>query len=322
VFAGFELTTIDVGEAAIRVRHNGSGPGLLLLHGHPQTHAMWNAVAPRLAADFTVVCADLRGYGGSSKPQTTDDHEPYSKRAMARDQVRLMQALGFERFSVAGHDRGGRVAYRLALDHPERVEKLAVLDIIPTSEMWLRMDRRLGLVNWHWFFLAQPAPFPETLIGADPDAYYFRGDRSRFDPEALEDYLRSVRDPATIRAMCEDYRAGAGIDTELDEADRAAGNKIACPVHVLWAGRDELSWFLRPSSFCSRHRHRRWGLAAAPPCRRGLLGGIASDAADPIAIWGGWADRVSGRALDCGHFLAEEAPDETYDELKQFFARV
>jgi haloacetate dehalogenase len=287
VFAGFELTTIDVGEAAIRVRHGGSGPGLLLLHGHPQTHAMWNAVAPRLAADFTVVCADLRGYGGSSKPETTDDHEPYSKRAMARDQVRLMQALGFERFSVAGHDRGGRVAYRLSLDHPERVEKLAVLDIIPTSEMWLRMDRRLGLVNWHWFFLAQPAPFPERLIGADPDAYYFRGDRSRFHPEALEDYLRSVRDPATIHAMCEDYRAGAGIDTELDEADRPAGNnKIACPVLVLWAGRDELSWF------------------------------------DPIAIWGGWADRVGGRALDCGHFLAEEAPDETYDELRRFFARV
>jgi haloacetate dehalogenase len=176
---------------------------------------MWHAVAPRLAGDFTVVCADLRSYGESSKPPTSDDHEPYSKRAMARDQVRLMQELGFDRFSLAGHDRGGRVAYRLALDHPERVAKLAVLDIIPTSEMWLRIDRRLRLVDWHWFFLAQPAPFPETLIGADPDSYYFRGDRSRFHPEALEDYLRCVSNPETIHAMCEDWAddvRGAPVD--------------------------------------------------------------------------------------------------------------
>jgi haloacetate dehalogenase len=283
IFDGFELTTIETQEVTIRVRHGGSGRALLLLHGHPQTHAMWHAVAPRLAADFTVVCADLRGYGESSKPPTTDDHEPYSKRAMARDQVELMRRLGFDRFSVAGHDRGGRVAYRLALDHPERVEKLAVLDIIPTSEMWVRMDRKLGLVNWHWFFLAQPAPFPETLIGADPNAYYFRGDRSRFHPEALEDYLRSVSNPETIRAMCEDYRAGAGIDVELDEADRASGVRITCPLHVLWAGLDELSWL------------------------------------DPLAIWSTWASDVSGRALDCGHFLAEEAPDETVAELRAFF---
>jgi haloacetate dehalogenase len=149
--------------------------------------------------------------------------------------------------------------------------------------MWARIDRRLGLVNWHWFFLGQPAPFPETLIGADPDAYYFRGDRSRFHPDALEDYLGCVRDTATIHAMCEDYRAGAGIDVELDEADRAAGRKLACPVLVLWAGRDELSWF------------------------------------DPVAIWNAWADDVRGRALDCGHFLAEEAPDEAYAELAAFF---
>jgi haloacetate dehalogenase len=283
IFDGFELATLDVGEARIRYRRGGNGPGLLLLHGHPQTHAMWHALAPRLAADFTVVCADLRGYGESSKPPTTADHEPYSKRAMARDQAGLMEELGFDRFSLAGHDRGGRVAYRLALDHPDRVERLAVLDIIPTSEMWHRMDRRLGLVDWHWFFLAQPAPFPETLIGADPDAYYFRGDRSRFHPEALEDYLRCVSDPATIHAMCEDYRAGAGIDVELDEADRAAGRKITCPVLVLWAGPDELGWF------------------------------------DPVAIWREWAVDVRGRALDCGHFLAEEAPDETYAELAAFF---
>jgi haloacetate dehalogenase len=283
IFDGFELTTVETQEVTIRVRRGGSGPALLLLHGHPQTHAMWHAVAPRFAADFTVVCPDLRGYGESSKPPTTDNHEPYSKRAMARDQVELMRRLGFDRFSVAGHDRGGRVAYRLALDHPERVEKLAVLDIIPTSEMWVRMDRKLGLVNWHWFFLAQAAPFPETLIGADPNAYYFRGDRSRFHPEALGDYLRSVSNPDTIRAMCEDYRAGAAIDVELDEADRASGTRITCPVHVLWAGLDELSWF------------------------------------DPLAIWRAWASNVTGRALACGHFLAEEAPDETVAELRAFF---
>jgi haloacetate dehalogenase len=284
IFEGFELMTVETAEATIRVRKGGTGPGLLLLHGHPQTHAMWHAVAPRLAEDFTVVCADLRGYGESSKPSTTDDHEPYSKRAMARDQVEVMRRFGFDRFCLAGHDRGGRVAYRLALDHPRRVEKLAVLDILPTAEMWVRIDRRLGLVNWHWFFLAQPAPFPERLIGADPDAYYYRGDRSRFHPTALEDYLRCVANPETIHAMCEDYRAGAGIDVELDDADRAAGTKIACPVHVLWAGRDELGWF------------------------------------DPIAIWRAWADAVGGRPLDCGHFIAEEAPDETYAELKRFFS--
>ncbi|MDX6514108.1 MAG: haloacetate dehalogenase, partial [Gaiellaceae bacterium] len=164
---------------------------------------MWNAVAPALAERFTVVCADLRGYGGSSKPPTAGDHEPYSKRAMARDQVRVMGELGYERFALAGHDRGGRVAYRLALDHPEHVERLAVLDIVPTGDMWRRADMEFGMVDWHWFFLAQPAPFPEDVIGCNPDGYYFRGDRSRFHPEALADYLSAVRDPATIHAMCE-----------------------------------------------------------------------------------------------------------------------
>jgi haloacetate dehalogenase len=283
IFEGFELRRVAIAEVELRVRKGGAGPPLLLLHGHPQTHAMWNAVAPRLAQDFTVVCPDLRGYGESSKPATDIDHTPYSKRAMALDLVELMHRLGFERFAVAGHDRGGRVAYRLALDHPGRVEKLAVLDIIPTAEMWLRMDRRLGFVNWHWYFLAQPAPFPESLIGADPDAYYFRGDRSRFNPEALEDYLRCVSNPATIHAMCEDYRAGAGIDAELDEADREQGRTITCPVLVLWAGRDELTWF------------------------------------DPVEIWRVWAGDVRGAPIDSGHFLAEEAPDETYDALASFF---
>ena len=284
MFDGFELEMVETAEAAIRVRHGGSGPPVLLLHGHPQTHAMWNAVAPLLARDFTVVAADLRGYGGSSKPTTTPDHEPYSKRAMARDQVEVMAKLGFERFAVAGHDRGGRCAYRMALDHPDRVEKLAVLDIIPTAEAWRRADMEFGLVNWHWFFLAQPHDFPERLITADPDAYYFRGDRSRFHPEALADYLRAIRDPATVHAMCEDYRAGATMDRDLDEADRGV-RRIACPVLALWAGRDELE---------------RWY--------------------DVLAIWRDWADDVRGRAIDAGHFLAEEAPDETYAELSAFFA--
>jgi haloacetate dehalogenase len=283
MFDGFELELVRTSEAVIRVRHGGSGPPLLLLHGHPQTHAMWHAVAPRLAEDFTVVAADLRGYGESSKPPTDDDHEPYSKRAMARDQVEVMRQLGFEQFAVAGHDRGGRCAYRLALDHPDAVSKLAVLDIVPTAEMWRRVDMEFGMVDWHWFFLAQPAPLPEELLRANPDAYYFRGDRSRFDPEALEDYVRCARNPDTIRAMCEDYRAGATIDRDLDEADRGR-RRIGCPVLVLWSGREELGrWF------------------------------------DVLQVWSGWADDVSGRPLDCGHYLAEERPDETYAAFVEFF---
>jgi haloacetate dehalogenase len=285
MFEGFELQMVATAEATIRARIGGSGPPLLLLHGHPQTHAMWHLVAPRLARDFTVVAADLRGYGGSSKPPTRPDHEPYSKRAMARDQVEVMRRLGFDRFAVAGHDRGGRCAYRMALDHPDRVSRLAVLDIVPTGDMWRRVDMDFGMVDWHWFFLAQPEPFPERVIGCDPDAFYFRGDRSRFDPEALADYLAAVRDPGTVHAMCEDYRAGATLDRDLDEADRAAGRGISCPVLVLWAGRDELErWF----------------------------------DGDPTRAWRGWARDVRGRGLDCGHFMAEEAPDEVYEELVRF----
>jgi haloacetate dehalogenase len=286
LFPGFELTRIDTGEAEIRLRHGGSGPPVLLLHGHPQTHAMWHLVAPKLAEEFTVVAADLRGYGESSKPATTEDHEPYSKRAMARDMVEVMRQLGFDRFAVAGHDRGGRCAYRLALDHPERVEKLAVLDIVPTAEMWRRADKEFGLVDWHWFFLAQPYDFPERVIGADPGAYYFRRSRDRFDPAALVDYELAVRNPETIHAMCEDYRAGATYDHDADEEDRGR-RRIQCPVHVLWAGQDELGdWF------------------------------------DVLGVWQSWCDgEVTGRALDCGHFLAEERPAETAEELLAFFRR-
>ena len=285
MFEGFELLTVDTGEAVIRARRGGSGPPLLLLHGHPQTHAMWHRVAPLLAGTFTVVAADLRGYGDSSKPPSAPDHEPYSKRAMARDQVALMRRLGFERFGVAGHDRGGRVAYRMALDHPERVARLAVLDILPTWEHFRRADMAFALGYWHWFFLAQPHDLPERLIGADPDWYCLRGRRHLFAPEALAEYLRCFRDPATRHAICEDYRAGATFDFALDAADREAGCRVACPVLALWAGRNELD---------------RWY--------------------DVLAVWRDWAGDVRGRALDCGHYLPEEAPEETAAELRAFFA--
>ena len=291
MFEGFQLSMIDTGEAIIRTRHGGSGPPLLLLHGHPQTHMMWHKIAPRLARDFTVVVADLRGYGDSSKPATTPDHEPYSKRAMARDMVAVMQHLGFDRYFVAGHDRGARCAYRLALDHPGRVLKLAVLDIIPTGEAFRRANMEFGLGFWHWFFLAQPYPLPERMIGANPDNYYYRWrdpslglpQPTYFHPEALADYLRCVHNPDTIHAMCEDYRAGATYDYTLDEADRAAGHRIKCPVLALWSSRGEL---------------QRWY--------------------DVLAVWRDWAEDVRGRGIDSGHYLAEEAPDETYAELRAF----
>jgi haloacetate dehalogenase len=284
-FAEFQLSTIDTGEAQIRVRHSGDGPPLLLLHGHPQTHWMWHKVAPLLAQEFTVVCPDLRGYGESSKPPTTADHEPYSKRAMARDQIALMQQLGFDRFSLAGHDRGGRCGYRLALDFPEKIDKLAVLDIVPTGEAFRRTDMRFAMSYWHWFFLAQPYPLPEKLIGADPDNYYFRNTRHLFDREALADYLRAVRSPATIHAMCEDYRAGATFDYQLDEAERGK-RRIACPLLVLW----------------------------------GEKGPLPKLYEDMLAIWRDWADDVRGGSVDSGHYLAEEAPEATYHALHDFFA--
>ena len=229
MFDGFTRSFVDTGEATICVRHGGSGPPLLLLHGYPQTHVMWHLVAPRLARDFSVVAMDLRGYGDSSKPPTTPDHEPYSKRAMARDAVAVMQHLGFERFAVAGHDRGGRVAYRLALDHPQRVSKIATLDIIPTGEHFRRADMTFGLGYWHWFFLAQPYPLPEKLLSADP-GWFLQGRPNRANvhaPEALDEYLRCFRDPDTIHASCEDYRAGATYDFALDEADRGTKKTAA-----------------------------------------------------------------------------------------------
>ncbi len=284
MFDGFETLDVDAAGVRIHLRRAGSGPPLLLLHGYPQTHVMWHAVAPALAEDFTVVVPDLRGYGASDKPPTTADHWPYTKRAMARDQVAVMHALGLERFSVCGHDRGARVGYRMALDHPERVERLAVIDIVPTGEVLLRADRELGLGYYHWFFLAQPPPLPERLIAADPGAYYTHFDPPFFDPEAVAAYRRNGEDPAAIHAMCEDYRAAATLDYAHDLADRTRQRKIACPLLALWGAR----WYLEA-----------WY--------------------DVLAIWGAWASDVTGRALDCGHYVAEERPEETLAELRAFF---
>lgn len=283
MFEGFESLTIDTGEAQIFVRYGGSGPPLLLLHGHPQTHVMWHKLAPRLMRDFTVVTPDLRGYGDSSKPPTTPNHEPYSKRAVARDHIAVMQHFGFEHFYVAGHDRGAYGAYRLALDHPQCVDRLAILDIIPAGEAWRRANHRFMLAWWHWAFLAQPAPLAENLLTPNPEAYYFRRNRNIFAPEALAAYLRAVHDPDTIHAMCEDYRAGATLDYQYDEADRGK-RKITCPMLALWAAKDKLpEWY------------------------------------DVLAVWRDWAENVQGRGINAGHYMAEEAPDETYAALHAFF---
>lgn len=286
-FDGFEESRVDVGEVTLRVRRGGNGPGLLLLHGYPETHLMWREIAPGLADGFTVVAPDLRGYGASSKPPTVEDHSTYGKRAMAADGVALMAGLGFDTFDVVGHDRGGRVAYRLALDHPRAVRRLSVLDIVPTAEVWARADRSFALGYWHWSFLAQPHPLPEQLIAADPEWFFldaqFGGTLRGFPAEAVEDYLRWVADPAVVHAMCEDYRAGAGYDRQLDEQDRTAGRTIGCPTQVLWGTRGALpQWY------------------------------------DPLEVWRGWADDVVGSPIDGGHFFPEENPAAALAALRAF----
>jgi len=288
---GFATRRIDTSEASIHLALGGAGPPLLLLHGYPQTHVCWHLVAPRLARHFTVVCPDLRGYGESRGPaEDTADHAAYSKRAMARDQVAVMSALGFERFGVTGHDRGGRVAYRLALDHPERVSRLALLDIVPTGEMVSRVDRTLAYGTYHWFFLAQPFDLPERLIAADPDFYLdwtvasWAGEGASLAPEAMARYRAAFHNPAVIHAACEDYRAGLGIDAALDAADKQAGRRIACPLLVLWGER-------RPE-----RKADQW-----------------------LSIWREWATDVEGGPVTSGHFLAEERPDEIAARLERFF---
>ncbi|GHH71592.1 fluoroacetate dehalogenase [Streptomyces sulfonofaciens] len=284
-FQGFD---VDVDGVRIHGRVGGSGPPVLLLHGFPQTHLAWRYVAPRLARDHTVVAADLRGYGDSGKPPAGPDHSAYGKRAMAADQVGLMARLGFDRFAAVGHDRGARVVHRMALDHPHAVERAAVLDIVPTRHVYATVDRALGEAYFHWFFLTQPAGLPETLIGGAPEFFLHRllggGLATTAGPSsAWAEYARCFRTPEAIAAMCEDYRAAATIDLEHDGADAAAGQRITCPLLVLWG-------------------------------KQGFVGRTY----DPLAVWHEYAHNRHGTAVDAGHFLPEENPDETVVALAEF----
>jgi len=292
MFDRFEQHDLETDRGPVHALVGGSGPPLLVLHGYPETHLMWHGCAAALAQRFTVVAADLPGYGDSHRPSPAPDHAPHSKRAMASDLVQAMADLGFERFAVAGHDRGGRVAYRMALDWAERVRALAVLDIVPTAEVWARADARLALAYWHWGFLAQPAPLPERLIGSDPDGYYEHhirrmgiGKDPRLYPKSVLDaYRRQLRDRGAVQAICEDYRAGATIDRTLDEADRAAGRRIEQPLLALWGS-------------------------------NGALPLLYDDVA---AIWRDWAPEADGAALDATHFLVEDRPADVAGRLVEF----
>lgn len=287
--AGFRNERIRTSGAEIHLVHGGKGPPLLLLHGYPQTHAMWHVVVPELARSFHVICPDLRGYGDSSKPPSDTRHEAYSKRDMARDMVEVMAGLGYQRFAVAGHDRGARVAHRMALDHPGRLSRVCVMDIVPTLHMFRHTDQNFATGYYHWFFLIQPDGLPEHLIGADPDYFLkeklnrWSGPDARFDPDAIAEYMRCFRDPQVIHASCEDYRAAATIDLDHDERDQ--GRKVGCPLLVLWGSRGFV--------------HRTY---------------------DVMAVWRSYADNVEGRLLDCGHFLPEEAPESVLAELQRWLA--
>jgi haloacetate dehalogenase len=283
VFEDFTTERVDTGDATIHVRYGGSGSPVVLLHGHPRTSATWHRVAPLLADRHTVVCPDLRGYGSSSKPPTTPDHEPYSKRAMARDCVALMSALGHDRFAVVGHDRGAYVAIRTTLDHSDRVTALAALDAVPIGAALARCDAAFAASWWHWFFLGQTAKPAERVICADPDAWY-RVSPDAMGDEAYAELRAALRDPATVHAMCEDYRAGLGLDRAHDDADRAAGRRIGCPTLVAWATGDDL-----PTLY-----------------------------GDVLAVWRDWADDVRGAAIDSGHHMAEERPAELAALLRSF----
>jgi haloacetate dehalogenase len=288
MFEGFEARDVETRGARIHLRIGGSGPPLLLLHGNPLTHVMWHKVAPWLAEEFTVVAADLRGYGDSSKPPGGGDHIDYSFRVMARDQVEVMRALGFERWRIAGHDRGGRVAHRMALDHPERVEQVAFLDIVPTHHMLSNIRKQWAVDSYHWFFMAQPADYPEKMLEAYGLERYIRTKLDKkgvglggFTPEALAEYIRCCT-PENIHAVCEDYRAAVGIDLEHDEADLHV--KIAMPMLVLWGEKSHVNRSFKP-----------------------------------IEAWRERALDVRGRMLPCGHYPAEQCPQETYEELRRFF---
>jgi len=289
MFERFENLQIDANGTTINLVKGGSGPPILMLHGYPQTHAMWNKIAPKLAEDFTVVCPDLRGYGDSAKVEGDPDHINYSKRVMAQDQVDVMQNLGFEQFYLVGHDRGGRVSHRLTKDHPDNVLKLVTLDIIPTRTMFQIVNKNFATNTYHWFFLIQPYDFPERVIGADPEFYAGRGfNRVKdadtvFTPEALNDYLRCFNNPGTIHAVCEDYRAGASIDLVHDDADFE--QKVNCPMLAMWSST-----------------------------------GYVGRTQDVLKVWQDYATDVRGKSLTCGHYIAEEMPDEAYAAIKEFLS--
>ncbi len=290
-FDGFVLTRLDVPGGSIRLRYGGAGPPLLLLHGNPQSHCMWYRIAPELTRRFFVVCPDLRGYGELLKPPASPDHAPYAKREMAKDMIAVMDHFGHRRFRLAGHDRGGRVAHRLVLDFHDRVEKLATLDIIPTIEHFERTNMDFALSYYHWFWFAQPHPFPEVLINASPDVWFHahtgRSPRPAelFHPEALADYLAAAQRPENITGMCEDYRAAASIDLVHDRESRTAGHKVRCPMLVLSGAKARVAkWY------------------------------------DAPAIWRQYcSEEVIGGAVDCGHYMAEEAPEATLDWFNRFF---
>lgn len=294
LFPGFQSEWTHTQAGRIFARIGGSGPPLLLLHGYPQSNVMWHRVAPELAKHFTLVIADLPGYGWSDAPETDEEHTPYTKRFTAQVMIEMMEKLGHARFAIAGHDRGGRVSYRMALDHPGRLSKIAVLDILPTYEYWNKLNRIFSLRLYHWMFLAQPAPLPEKLIGGAPDDYMNikmaqgtgTGDLSVFDPRAFAHYLAANRDPLRIHAGCEDYRAGAYQDYDHDAADLAAGKKITIPLLTIWGGK---------------------GLAAA-----------ASQA--HLDTWRKWATDVRGEPIESGHYLPEENPRDTARALIAFFS--
>ena len=289
LFDNFTSFDINCGDAVIHGVTGGNGPPLLLLHGYPQTHAMWHKVAPSLAKQFTVVAADLRGYGRSSKPETDARHQCYSKREMANDMITVMKQLGHTTFDLIGHDRGGRVAHRLTMDHPDAVKQLAVLDIAPTREMYRDTSDEFARAYWHWFFLIQPSPLPETMINSNPELYLRhkigsgKAAMSIFSEAALDDYLNAWKNPATVHAACEDYRAAASIDIEHDNED--GQRKLGCPLLVLWGEQ-----------------------------------GVVHRCFDPLKLWKERAVQVSGRTLPCGHYIAEELPDVLVPELMTFLA--
>jgi haloacetate dehalogenase len=294
MFEGFSSEIIKAGDTGIFIRRGGTGAPLLLLHGFPETHVMWRDVAPELARDFTVICADLRGYGRSGCPASTADHQPYSKCTMVTDMVEVMRKSGFATFAVAGHDRGGRVAYRLALDHPERVTRVAVLDVLPTEVAWAHADADFAVGYWPWSLLAQPSPLPEQVLSHNADAVVGNaldtwGDPLRETPETVRRaYIEALRDPAHAHAICEEYRAAATIDRSHDRQDVLADRKIRCPLLALWSANGPLdTWY------------------------RSLSG--------PLAVWRAWAAEVQGRAVAGGHFFPEQSPRKTTDLLRSFF---